>query len=754
MRQRIAEEEKSNNDERAPRCPRDSTPAQTSGPDLASIEIRPTIKNNTSAPMPNPLRLLLVEDVPTDAELICHELRKAKIDFSWQRVETKDDFITGLSSFAPDAILADYHLPRFSAMEALRVLKQRGVDLPFILVTGSQSEEVAVECMREGADDYILKTSLKRLPSALLNALRKKETEREKERAEAELHRREEQYRLITETTQDLISMLDVRGNFTYLSPSVGSLLGYEARDLIGTNSFALIHPEDRQSAAATFQRILNSEGRGAQEFRARRGDGAWRVFESVGSRILDAAGAAQRVVFVSRDITERKRDEETIRHLAYYDALTGLPNRTLFNDRLAQALAQAYRNRQMLGLMFLDLDRLKAVNDTLGHAMGDRLLQAVSERLKGCLREGDTIARLGGDEFMLLLPGVTHLEDIAKVAQRILDALKPSFYCDGQELHTTASVGIALYPNDSKDAEALMKNADTAMYRAKELGRNNYQFYNPSMNATAFQRLSLENNLRRALQGKELTLHYQPQLNLQTGQITGAEALIRWNHPELGSISPTRFIPIAEESGLIVSVGEWVLATAIAQNKSWQEAGFSPIRIAVNLSPLHFKHKDLASTIAEVLRATKLDPKYLELEVTESVIMQSSDADADAVVATMLKLKEMGVHVSIDDFGTGYSSLSYLKRFPVDTVKIDQSFIRDITTNPDDAAIAKAIISIAHSLGLRVIAEGVENEGQLNFLRSEKCDEVQGFFFSEGLPADAFAEFVRERRAARREPG
>jgi diguanylate cyclase (GGDEF)-like protein/PAS domain S-box-containing protein len=699
--------------------------------------------------MPNPLRLLLIEDVPTDAELICHELRKAKIDFSWQRVETKDDFITGLSNFAPDAILADYHLPLFSAMEALRILKQLEIDLPFILVTGSQSEEVAVECMREGADDYILKISLKRLPSALLNVLRKKETELEKERAEAELHRREEQYRLITETTQDLISMLDVQGDFTYLSPSVGSLLGYEARDLIGTSSFALIHPEDRQSAAATFQQILSSEGRGAQEFRVRRGDGEWRVFESVGSRILDGSGDPQRVVFVSRDVTERKRDEETIRHLAYYDALTGLPNRTLFNDRLAQALAQAYRNRQMLGLMFLDLDRLKAVNDTLGHAMGDRLLQAVSERLKGCLREGDTIARLGGDEFMLLLPSVTHLEDTAKVAQRILDALKPSFYCDGQELHTTASVGIALYPNDSKDAEALMKNADTAMYRAKELGRNNYQFYSPSMNATAFQRLSLENNLRRALQGNELTLHYQPQLNLQTGQITGAEALIRWNHPELGNISPARFIPIAEESGLIVPVGEWVLSTALAQNKSWQESGLLPIRIAVNLSPLHFKHKNLGATIAQVLHETKLDPKYLELEVTESVIMQSSDTDADAVVATMLKLKEMGVHVSIDDFGTGYSSLSYLKRFPVDTVKIDQSFIRDITTNPDDAAIAKAIISIAHSLSLKVIAEGVETEGQLNFLRSENCDEVQGFFFSKALAADAFIEFVRAHQLA-----
>ncbi|MGH7846654.1 MAG: EAL domain-containing response regulator [Candidatus Binatia bacterium] len=694
--------------------------------------------------MSGSLRLLLLEDVPTDAELVCHELRKAKIDFAWERVETKEAFLNGLKTFTPDAILADYNLPQFSAMDALRLLRKLELELPFILVTGSQSEEVAVECMREGADDYILKTSLKRLPSALLNTLRKKDIELEKDRAEAELHRREEQYRLITENTQDLICMLDPVGNFTYVSPSARSLLGYEAKDLIGSSCFELIHPEDRQAAAATIEQILANADRGAQEFRLCRVTGEWRIFESVGSRILDDGGKPQRAVFVSRDITERKRDEETIRHLAYYDALTGLPNRTLFNDRLAQALAQAYRSRQMLGLMFLDLDRLKAVNDTLGHAMGDRLLQGVSERLKTCLRDGDTIARLGGDEFLLLLQGVTHLEDVAKVAQRLLEGLKPSFYCEGQELHTTASIGIALYPNDSKDAESLMKNADTAMYRAKELGRNNYQFYSASMNESALQRLSLENNLRRALQRREFVLHYQPQMNLTTGQITGAEALIRWNHPELGMIPPARFIPIAEESGLILPVGEWVMATATAQNKAWQEAGLRPLRIAVNLSPLHFKHKDLAQTIAKILQQTALDARYLELEVTESVIMQTTDSDADAVVATMLKLKETGIHVSIDDFGTGYSSLSYLKRFPVDTVKIDQSFIRDITTNPDDAAIAKAIISIAHSLSLRVIAEGVETEQQLNFLSSERCDEIQGFFLSRAVPADDFVEFVK----------
>ncbi|HWP59396.1 MAG TPA: EAL domain-containing protein [Candidatus Acidoferrales bacterium] len=702
--------------------------------------------------MSSPLRLLLIEDVATDAELVCHELRKAKIDFRWRRVETKEAFLNELEAFAPHAILADYHLPRFNAMEALRLLKQRKLDIPFILVTGSQSEEVAVECMREGADDYILKTSLKRLPSALLNALRKHEAEQEKERAEAELRRREEQYRLITENTQDLICMLDPAGTLTYVSPSARALLGYESQSLVGTSCLELIHPEDRKAAGAALEQLFASPDGGAQEFRLRRAGGDWRIFESIGSRILDDTGKAQRLVLVARDVTERKRDEEMIRHLAYYDALTGLPNRTLFNDRLAQALAQAYRSRQMIALMFLDLDRLKAVNDTLGHAMGDRLLQAVSERLKGCLREGDTIARLGGDEFLLLLQGVAHLEDVAKVARRLLDALKPSFYCEGQELHTTASIGIAIYPNDSKDADSLMRNADTAMYRAKELGRNNYQFYSASMNESALQRLSLENSLRRALQRQEFVLHYQPQMSLATGEITGGEALIRWNHPELGMVPPVRFIPIAEESGLILPVGEWVLATASAQNKAWQKAGLKPLRVAVNLSPLHFKHKDLAETIARILEKTELDARYLELEVTESVIMQTSELDSDAIVGTMLKLKETGIHVSIDDFGTGYSSLSYLKRFPVDTVKIDQSFIRDITTNPDDAAIARAIISIAHSLGLRVIAEGVETREQLDFLSAEKCDEVQGFFLSRALPADDFFDFVQahERRLAK----
>jgi len=438
-----------------------------------------------------------------------------------------------------------------------------------------------------------------------------------------------------------------------------------------------------------------------------------------------------------------RQQAEETINHLAYYDALTGLPNRALFNDRLAMALVQAQRHQRKLAVLFLDLDRFKTINDTLGHAMGDRLLQGVAQRLTSCVREGDTVARLGGDEFMLLLPGIEHVEDVAKIVQRVLEVLKPSFNFDGQEFHITSSIGIALYPNDSEDAEALLKNADTALHRAKEQGRNNYQFYIPSMNATSFERLILENNLRRALERKEFVLYYQPQVSLLTKRIVGMEALLRWQHPELGLVPPRKFIPLAEETGLIGSLGEWVLQTACAQNKAWQEVGFPPLRVAVNLSAHLFRQQGLVETVARVLKETRLNPHYLELEVTEGTLMEN----AEATVSTLRKLKEMGVHLSIDDFGTGYSSLSYLRRFPIDTLKIDQSFVWDISSDPDDATIARLIIAMAHSLKLKVVAEGVETEEQLSFLRFHQCDELQGYLFSKPVPAEAFTQLLQEER-------
>lgn len=442
-------------------------------------------------------------------------------------------------------------------------------------------------------------------------------------------------------------------------------------------------------------------------------------------------------------EIKERKRAEETIRHRAYHDALTGLPNRALFTDHLTVARAQARRNRQMLAVMFLDLDRLKVVNDTAGHPEGDGLLKSVAQQLEGLVREGDTVARVGGDEFTVLLPGVTQVDSAVEVAERILKALRRTWVLGGHEFHVTASIGITVYPTDGDDPETLLRNADIAMYRAKEEGGNSYQFYTPAMKSRITERLALENGLRKGLERGEFVVYYQPQVNIRTGKIVGAEALVRWQQPERGLILPMEFIPVAEESGLIVPLGEWVLRAACAQNKAWQKAGLPPIRVAVNLSARQFQRHDLTETVAHVLEETGLEPRYLELEITESAAIQ----DVDFTVAMLGRLQEMGIQIAIDDFGTGQSSLGYLKRFPIDVLKIDRSFINDLTGDPGAAEIATTIIAMAHNLKLKVIAEGVETQDQLAFLRQQRCDEMQGFLFSKPAPAEDFAKVLRLAR-------
>ncbi|HEX8154779.1 MAG TPA: EAL domain-containing protein [Thermoanaerobaculia bacterium] len=460
-------------------------------------------------------------------------------------------------------------------------------------------------------------------------------------------------------------------------------------------------------------------------------GEEAW--FETTSKPILDPqSGRVVEIVSVSRDISERKRAEEQIEYQAYHDALTGLPNRLLFRDRLTVALAHAKRMHECVAVMFLDLDRFKYVNDTLGHSLGDELLKAIATRLRAVLREEDSIARMGGDEFTVLITDVKSAEHAAKIAQKLLDAIAHPVRIEGHELFITTSIGIALYPNDGDTAEALLKNADNAMYRAKDLGRSSYQLCTPAMNSRALERLSLESSIRGAMDRDELVLHYQPQLRVDTQQVVGMEALLRWDRPGHGLVSPATFIPIAEETRLIVPIGEWVLRAACRQAKRWQETKYPHLRMAVNLSPRQFQQSDLRRMITAALADSGLDPMSLELEITESTAMLNTDR----TVSTLRELREMGVRIAIDDFGTGHSALNYLRSFPIDCVKIDQTFVHGIDRSRSDRAIVSAIIEMARGLDLRVIAEGVETEAQMRFLRHEGCDEVQGFLLGRPAPA------------------
>lgn len=448
--------------------------------------------------------------------------------------------------------------------------------------------------------------------------------------------------------------------------------------------------------------------------------------------------------VFAARAAAEleRLRAEDRVAYLANHDVLTGLPNRALVNDRLGVALAMARRNRNTLAVLTVDLDRFKNFNDTMGHQAGDRLLKGVAARLTGLPRQDDTVSRTGDDEFTLIFQQISQGEDAARVAEKILDAIAQPFEIEGHEFHLSASIGIALYPNDGQDAQTLLKNAESAMYRATESGGNCYQFYTPTMNARALERLSLEKKLRCAVERGEFLIHYQPRVNIRSWKVASLEALVRWRDPEIGLVPPAQFIPLAEETRLIMPIGEWVLRTACRQLVNWHQAGLPVNKVSVNLSARQFQQRDLVEMVARVLDEARLSPERLELEITETLAMQ----DVDYTIQKLSRLKDMGIEISIDDFGTGYSSLSYLKRFPIDTLKVDKSFVADVTTDPGNAAIVSAIIGLARNLGLKVVAEGVETEHQLEFLRSQDCDEMQGYLFSRPVPAEDCAALLARR--------
>lgn len=529
-----------------------------------------------------------------------------------------------------------------------------------------------------------------------------------------------------------------------YVNPAFERMTGYAGHEVLGKNPRFLRGNDRDQVELRKLAMALEERREGYFVLRNYRKDGSQFMNELYVAPVRDRDGAVTNYIGIMNDISDQRRYEEQLVYQANHDPLTGLPNRNLLQDRLGQALAlESSRRRNPIGVMFLDLDNFKKINDTLGHTVGDMLLKAVANRLRNCVRGGDTVSRLGGDEYILILPNVKEMHDVTTVAKKLIGLFSTPFLLMGHELYITASIGIALFPSDGDTVDALLKNADAAMYHAKEQGKNNYQFYSEEMNTRVFERMALETSLHRAIRQQEFLLYYQPRVDLRTGRISGVEALVRWNHPEMGLVSPARFIPLAEETGLIVPIGEWVLRTACAQNKAWQEAGLPPLRMAVNLSARQFRQENLIQMVADVLAETGLDPRWLELELTESLLMER----AEQSVSILRSLADMGIDIAVDDFGTGYSSLGYLKRFPITNLKIDQSFIRDIASDPDDAILVRTIITMAHGLGMKTVGEGVESLEQVDFLCRHGCEEVQGYYFSRPLTAEGCEELLREER-------
>jgi diguanylate cyclase (GGDEF)-like protein/PAS domain S-box-containing protein len=690
--------------------------------------------------------ILLADDDETNRMLLRQALEVS--DFVVVEAENGSKAVEAFTLHRPQLVLLDVLMPEMDGYQACAAIRRLpgGNLTPVMMLTGLDDIESVNKAYDAGATDFAIKPiNWVVLCHRIRYMLRSKRTLDELRESETRL------------ATAHRIAGLgswewDLESGELRWSDEICRASGV-ARETFSPDPEDLrerVHPEDLETLTEARKGALRDKKPYSIDFRILRPDGTTRFLHEQAEIVLDEAGRPVRMAGTVQDITERKLNEEQIQFLAYYDGLTRLPNRLLFTRRLEAALNAARRQRRPLAMLFLDLDRFKQINETLGHTLGDKLLQGAAERLGYCLRGsdtiardsgGDTVARLGGDEFIICLPEIGRGEDAAKVARRILDSLKTPFRLDEHEVFVTGSVGISLYPNDGETVEALLKNADAAMYHAKDSGRGNYQFYDESMNARAMQRLSMENRLRKALERQELLLHFQPQVDMDTGRIIGVEALVRWMNPDLGLVPPGSFIPLAEETGLILPIGEWVLRTACAQIREWQKNGHDSLRMAVNLSGRQFRKQEILQTVRETVRAVDLDPRSLELEITETILLQ----DVEENVRILSELKALGVRISLDDFGTGYSALSYLKRFPIDTLKIDRSFIRGIPTDPDDGAITSAIIAMAKGLGIAPMAEGVETPEQRAFLYRRGCRLMQGFLFGKPMPADQLEPLLRQ---------
>ena len=638
------------------------------------------------------------------------------------------------------AVLVDLSLPDSSGIESFSRLLQAAPQIPILILTTVQDESIAKLAVEGGAHEYLLKDRLDAylLPKAVGRMIeRAANTEtlfEEKERAQVTL-----------DSIGDAVVSTDVLGRVTYLNAVAETLTGWLQQEAAGhplEEVLRLIDGTSREEARNPMALAIreNKTVSLTPNCILIRRDGVESPIEDSAAPIHDRHGQVTGAVMVFHDVSAARAATLRMSHLAQHDSLTGLPNRLLLNDRLTEAMALAHRYQRQLAMLFLDVDRFKYINDTLGHVIGDRLLQLIAQQLLSCVRASDTVSRQGGDEFVILLSEVTHAQDATVCADKILEMIRSPYRVDEHELHVTASIGIVTYPDDGTDAETLMKHADFAMYHAKDSGRDNRQFFKPDLNMRALERRSLENGLRYALEREELTLHYQPKIDLGTGDIIGVEALIRWLHPDLGLVSPAEFIPIAEECGLMVPIGEWVLAQACHQGQAWQDIGLAPIRIAVNISAVELRANDFLKRVSVTLAETGLDPRLLELELTETFLVQ----DSTATLAVLQDLKQLGLNLALDDFGTGYSSLNHLKRFPIDTLKIDRSFVHTIATNADDASIVGAVISMGKNLHMRVVAEGVETREQLSFLQDRECPFGQGYYFSRPLTGQACTQLLR----------
>jgi diguanylate cyclase (GGDEF)-like protein/PAS domain S-box-containing protein len=689
-----------------------------------------------------PVKILLIENDLAAAEAIRAALAASGGDsFDVEWVRKLSDGLERLKTKGIAAMLIELSLPDSQGIATFDSLFTAASDVPILILGGDVNEALAKEAVGRGAQDYILPSHLDSysLSRALRNAIERKAVEDalfvEKERAVVTLN-----------SIGDAVLCTDISGNITYLNLVAETMTGWSHQEAIGkplAEVFQIVDGATRKTARDPMEMAVEQNrtvGLTVNCVLIRR-DGFASAIEDSAAPIHDRVGRIIGAVIVFHDVSAARAMSQQMTHSAQHDVLTNLPNRMLLNDRITQTISLARRQNRPFAVLFLDLDRFKCINDSLGHTIGDQLLQSVSKRLLSAVRGSDTVSRQGGDEFLILLSEIAHPEDAATSAKKILLSLSAPHSIAGQDLNIDGSIGISIYSEDGADANTLIKNADTAMYHAKESGRNNFQFFKPEMNLKAVERQSLESSLRRALVRKEFLLHYQPKVNLNSLEITGVEALIRWQDPDRGSVPPSQFVPVAEDCGLILPIGSWVLYEACRQAREWQDAGLPFKRISINVSAPEFRAETFLAGIRNTLRDTGLHARYLDLELTESVLMQHADLSAVKLHA----LKTLGVHIAVDDFGTGYSSLSYLQQFPIDILKIDKSFVQKITgLSGDSSSIVSAIIDMGKNLKQRVIAEGIETPEQLVFLQARHCAEGQGYLFSPPLPAIPFANLLR----------